>query len=114
MENGDSVSAKAVGEARIVFENKYLFLNSVYFIPCFRQNLMSVSRFCEQLFLVSLNNNAIVISRNGLNICSTHLEYGLYVLRPYTSYSFNTEMFRIANPISNKKQKASPNNETYL
>ena len=53
-------------------------------------------------------------SRNGLNICYAHLEYGLYVLRPHTSYSFNTEMFRIANPISNKKQRVSPNDETYL
>ena len=34
--NGESISAKAVGEARLIIENKYLFLNSVYFIPCFR------------------------------------------------------------------------------
>ena len=75
--------------------------------------MISVSGLCEQLFSVSLNNNAIVISRNGLNICSAYLEYRLYVLRPYTSYSFNTEMFRIANPISNKRQKVSNDDQTY-
>ena len=69
---------------------------------------------CKQLFTISFDNNAINISHNGLEICRACLEYGLYVLRPFESYSFNTEMFRIANPISNKKQKVSNDDQTYL
>ena len=32
IKNGESVSAEAVGEARLVFGNKYLLLGNVYFI----------------------------------------------------------------------------------
>ena len=35
-------------------------------------------------------------------------------MRPFESCSFNTEMFRVATPISNKKQKVSHDDETYL
>ena len=35
------------------------------------------------------------------------MKYGLYVFRPFESCSFNTEIFRVANTISNKKQKVS-------
>ena len=89
--NRESVSPKAVGEARLAFENKFLLLNSVYFIPNFRRNLISISELCKQLFTISINNNAIIISRNGLEIYRACLEYGLYVLRPFESYSLNTE-----------------------
>ena len=112
--NGESVSAKAVGEARLAFGENFILIKSVYYIPCFRRNLISVSELCRQLFTISFNNNEIIISRNGLELCRACLECGLYVLRPYESYSFNTEMFRVANPISNKKQKVSNDNQTYL
>ena len=105
--NREPVLAKAVGEARLAFANKFLLLNSVYFIPNFRRNLISISELCKQLFTISFDNNVIIISRNGLKICHACLEYGLYVLRPFESYSFNTKMFRVANPISNKKQNVS-------
>ena len=112
--NGESVSAKAVGEARLAFGENFILIKSVYYIPCFRRNLISVSELCRQLFTISFNNNEIIISRNGLELCRACLECGLYVLRPYESYSFNTEMFRVANPISNKKQKVSNDDQTYL
>ena len=41
--NGESVSAKAVREARLVFGNKYLFLDNVYFILNISRNLISIS-----------------------------------------------------------------------
>ena len=49
-----------------------------------------------------------------MKLCRACLECGLYVLRPYESYSFKTEMFSVANPISNKKQKLSNDDQTYL
>ena len=112
--NVESISAKAVGQARLVLGKNYLLLDNVYFIPAIRRNLISVSELCRQLFSISFNNNEIIISRNGFEICHACLDNGLYVLRPYESFTFNTEMFKIANPQSNKRQKVSHDNETYL
>ena len=103
--NGENVSAKAVEEARLAFGQNLMLIKSVYSIPCFRRNLISVFELCRQLFSISFNNNEIVISRNSLKICCACMEYGLYVLRSFEAYSFNTEMFRVGYPISNKKQK---------
>ena len=41
--SGEVVSTTAVGVARLHFENNFLILNSVYFIPGFRRNLISIS-----------------------------------------------------------------------
>ena len=71
-----------MGAVRLELGNKFLVLNNVYYIPGFRRNLISVSKLYEQLFTVSFDNNEIVISRNGLNICHANNEYGLYILRP--------------------------------
>ena len=86
--SGEVVSAKAVGVARLNFRNKFLVLNNVFFIPGFRINLISISMLHEQLFSISFNNNEIVISRNGLDICHAKPENGMYVLRP-TKRSLN-------------------------
>ena len=74
--SGEVVSSKAVGIARLNFRNKFLVLNNVFFIPCFRRNLISVSMLHEQLFSISFINNEIVISRNGLDICNAKPEMG--------------------------------------
>ena len=39
---------------------------------------------------------------------------GLYVLYPYEAITFNTELFKTAQPKSIKKQKVSHDSETYL
>jgi hypothetical protein len=112
--NGQSVSAKAVGKARLKFGDKFLDLESVYFIPNFCRNLVSVSELCKQLYSVSFNNNMIVISKSGLKVCNAILENGLYMIRPSEYYSLNTEMFRVAIPTNtNKKMKVSNDEETY-
>ena len=111
---GESVSAKAVGEVRLVFNNKFLILNNVYYVPNILRNIILISQLCEQLLTISFNNNAIVIYRNDMEICSTCLKNGLYVLYPYESFNFNIEMFRVAKPISNKRQKVSSDDKTYL
>ena len=74
--NGADVSAVAVGAVRLELGNKFLVLNNVYCIPGFRRNLISASKLYEQLFTVSIYNNRIVISRNGLNICHANNEMG--------------------------------------
>ena len=59
--SGEVVSAIAVGVARLEFGNNFLVLNSVYFIPGFRRNLISISLLHEQLFSISFYNNMIII-----------------------------------------------------
>ena len=111
--NGADVSAVAVGADRLELRNKFLVLNNVYCIPGFRRNLVSVSKLYEQLFTVSIYNNQIVISRNGLNICHANNENGLYILRPNKRTLLNTELFRVEHP-KPKKQKILDNDDTYL
>ena len=81
IENGESVSAKAVGQAHLAFGRNFLLLNNVYFISAIRQNLISGSNLCGQYFSISFHNNTIIISRNGLDICHAYMEHRLYVLK---------------------------------
>ena len=68
----------------------------------------------ERLYSVSFNNKSVIVSRNGLNICSDLIENNLYVLRPSLHSSLlNIELFKVEKP-KTKRQKISPNNETYL
>ena len=112
--SGEVVSAKAMGVARLNFRNKFFILNNVFFIPGFRRNLISVSMLHEQLFSVSFINNEIVISRIGLDICHAKPENGLYVLRPTERSLNNLEFFKVEHPKSNKRQKFSHSDNTYL
>ena len=112
--NGEVVSAKEGGDARLNFRNKFLVLNNVFFIPSFRRNLISVSMLHEQLFRISFINNEIVISRNGLDICHAKPKNGLYVLRPTKRSLNNSELFKVEHPKSNKRQKVSHSDNTYL
>ena len=89
-------------------------MDNVYFIPTIRRNFISISKLYGKLFSILFNNNEIIISRNGFEICYACLDNGLYILRPYESFTFNTQIFRIAKPHSNKRQKISHDDETYL
>ena len=110
---GDAVSAKAVGDSKLNFNNSYLCLNGVLYIPGFRRNLISVTKLMEHGFSVSFNNKSVIISRNGLNICTGNSENNLYVLRPLMHDSLlNTEMFKIERS-KTKRQKIS-HDDTYL
>ena len=112
--NGEVVSAKAVGVARLNFRNKFIVLNNVFFRPGFRRNLISVSMLHEQLFSISFINYEIVISRNGLDICHAKPENGLYVLRRTERSLNNSELFKVEHPKSNKRQKVSHSDNMYL
>lgn len=91
-----------------------MVLNDVYFIPGFCRNLISISKLHEQLFGISFYNNGISIKKNGLEICYACMENGLFVLKPCESLSLNAELFKVAYPKSNKKQKLANGDETYL
>ena len=89
--NEESVLAEAVGEVRLVFRNKYLLLDNVYFIPNISKNLISVSELYKQSFAICCNNNEIMILRNGVQISCAKLENGLYVLYPFESQNYHTK-----------------------
>ena len=109
---GAIVSAVAVGIIEFHFQNNSLYLDNVYFIPGFKRNLISVGRLFEQCYDVSFNNKCVIISRNGVNICSANLENCLYTLRPNNQSLLNTELFKVEQPKS-KKQKISHDNDIY-
>src|SRR5215813_5014129 len=70
----DVVSARAVGVSRLEFLNKsYLNLNNVLYIPGFYRNLISVSKLLDDGNSISFNNNLVIISINGLTICTGNL-----------------------------------------
>ena len=51
---------------------------------------------------------------NSVQICCAKLENRLYVLHAFESQNYHTKIFRVAKPKSNKRQKLSNDNETYL
>ena len=101
--NGALVSALGVGEIKLYVENnKFLFLNNIYFVPGFTRNLILVSRLYEQCYSVSFDNKLIVISRNGLNICSDFIENMLYMISPTINSLLNIENFKVKLPKTKK------------
>ena len=112
--NGEFVSTEAVGKARLAFGNKYLLLDNVCFISNISINLISVSELYKQSFAICFNNNEIMILHHGVQICYAKLENELYVLHHFESQNYHTEIFRVAKPKSNKRQKLSNDFETYL
>ena len=64
--NRESALAEAVREARLVFGNKYLLLNNVYFILNFRRNLISISELYKKSFVICFNDNEILILGNSV------------------------------------------------
>ena len=68
------VSARVVRAARLAFNNCFLSLDNVYYIPGFTRNLISVSKLLQQLYSVYFSNKSVIISRNRLNICSGLIE----------------------------------------
>ena len=59
-------------------------------------------------------NNSIVISKNGLDTYHACLKNELYFLRLTCQICLNAEIFKVANPKSNKKQKLNSDDEIYL
>ena len=91
-----------------------MILDSVYFIPGFCNNLISVSELLKHKYSLSINENEISISYDGRIICDAQLYNGLYVISPENKFAFNVEMFKVAKPTSNKRIKVSNDDETYL
>ena len=91
-----------MGEVHLAFRNKFLVLLGVYYIPNFYRNIISVSRLYEQGFIISNKYHEMNVYKNGILICSADLVNGLYVLKVNEHVNYNTELFKIAKPISNK------------
>ncbi|KAA0067938.1 gag/pol protein [Cucumis melo var. makuwa] len=106
---GDVISARAVGDVKLFFGIKFMFLENLYIVPKIKRNLVFVSCLIEHMYSINFSMNEAFISKNGAK-----LEDNLYVLRPNEAKAvLNHEMFRTANT-QNKRQRISPNNNTYL
>ena len=85
--NAARVSATIVGPMRLSFKNnKYLLLDNVYYILDFKWNLISVSKLHEQFIFVSFNVDSVHIFKNGMKICSSFVDDGLYFIKPTFNY----------------------------
>ena len=112
--NGAFVAVQARGRARLKFGNKFLILKDVFFIPDFSRNLISVSMLQLERFVMTFTSFNISISFNGSQLCIACLENGLYILRPNEPLALNNDLFKVAKPRTNKRQKTDNNNMTYL
>ena len=108
------ISAHVVGDAKLFFRNRFLFLENLYIVPKIKMNFIYVSLIVEQLYSITFPLNEAFISKNGVHICSAKLEDNLYVLRSKEAKEIlNHKMFKTANT-QNKRQIISSNNNTYL
>ena len=108
------MSVKARGKARIKFQQRFLILENVLFIPNFSRNLISVSCLQTQSYILNFSSTNCSISRNGFQICVAIMEQGLYVLRPSTQISLNSELFSVARPGNLKRKEIDNDDQTYL
>jgi hypothetical protein len=112
--SGERLSATAVGTVRLSFDNnKYLFLDNVYFIPDFKRNLISVSKLLEQFISVSFEIDSISIYKNGMNICSGYVDNGLYFVKPISNNLLQTKMFKVVEPIPKRRKISNDKDDTY-
>ena len=77
-----NVSAVTVGVIRLSFQNnKVLILNNALYVPCIRQNLISVLSLSLQGYTCVFGHN-IIVKINGNFICYGNLSNGLYFVHP--------------------------------
>ncbi|KAL0559430.1 hypothetical protein IC582_004040 [Cucumis melo] len=103
------VSAKAVGDLKLFFNDRYIMLKNVLYAPQMKRSLISISCMLEHMYRISFEINEAFIFRKSIHVCSAILENNLYKLRPtWANFVLNTEMFRTAKT-QNKRQKVSSN-----
>ena len=75
------VLAKAVGDLKLFFKDKYLLLTNVLYIPQMKRNLISISCILEHMYKIPFDINEALIFDIGIQICFAILENNLYTLR---------------------------------
>ena len=70
MGDGSLVSAEAVGDVHLYFDNyRSLILRDCFYVPKFKRNLIYVSSLFKDSYVVSFNEK-VVIRKNKSFICS--------------------------------------------
>ena len=107
--DGSLVLAEAIGNVRIYFHNyRFLLLKDVFFVPNFKQNLISVACLLKDSYSASFGQIA-VIRKNNIFVCSGEMISNLYFIKPISHMLNNTELNN-----SNKRESSSNSNESYL
>lgn len=112
--SGKILSTMEVGIVQLLFNNnKYLFLNNVYFISGFKCNLTSISKLTIY-FSFFFYIDSISLNKNGMNIYSGYVENSLFLVKLISHNLLQTEMFKVAEPTPKRRKISSENNDIYL
>lgn len=75
------VAARVLGIAHVDFScRKFLTLSNCSFILDFSRNLIFVSCLIRDNFNILFDNSKVLISLHGINVSTSYLENGLYVI----------------------------------
>jgi hypothetical protein len=80
--DGSVVSAKAVGSVTLSFEDRFLNLNNVYYVPSIGKNLISVAQLLEQDYYLKFIKNGIRISFSNSFVTDACMKNGLFYINP--------------------------------
>ncbi|KAG6492736.1 hypothetical protein ZIOFF_047701 [Zingiber officinale] len=113
MGNTTRVAVVIMGDVYLSFDKKKtLILKNYLYVPCFRKNLISVSKLFMDGYSVSCDNK-VVVKKNRVAIYSGALVGNLYTLNPITP---TMQLMEINNTSSNSNKRKQPleMNQTYL
>ena len=97
------------------FDNKYIILKDVLYVPQMNRNFIYISCILEQKYIIFFKVNKVFIFNQGIKICSIILENNLYKLRPTREkFVLSTEMFRTAETQYKRLKISSSANLWYL
>ena len=74
------VLAEAVRDLKLYFEDRYVILKNILYVPQMRRNLIYILCILEQIHKISFKINEAFIFYKGNQICSVILVNNLYKL----------------------------------
>ncbi|CAA0824494.1 Uncharacterized mitochondrial protein AtMg00300, partial [Striga hermonthica] len=92
--------------------DRFLVLKNCLYVPCFRKNLISVSKLFMNGFSATFDNK-VVIRFGKKFICSGSLVGNLYIIKSKSSPLQQKQLFNSSSNL-NKRKEPSKMNETYL
>ena len=96
--DGNKVAVGAVGTFRLCSKTGlFLDLFETFYVPSFRQNLVSVSRLDNSSYRCSFGNNKVSLFQNSNIICSDFLIDNLYKLDLNSAMKYYKQVQEVQN-----------------
>ena len=109
MSNATRVTVVVVGDVLLSFDrNKTLILRNCLYVPCFRKNLISVSKLFMDGYSVSFDDK-VVVKKNRIVIHFGTLVDNLYTLNPITPTIQKMEINNTSFNSNKRKQHSEIN-----